>query len=180
MQRAVPDPVTRKTVTKTISTDDIASVESPVEDFTRPMTGYQWGAASNDTGRGALNLVNGTTKDGVAVLFERAKDNSVQPRRAVYIRSRESTRLADITPSAYTLRFMLGSLWNESDRAFRDGVECYALVDELEFNEKKTDDGIEYSEQSVTLHKVINGNARLTTVSQAMVKFDELVRAQQP
>jgi DnaJ domain len=158
------------------SPEDIDHIDSLV----RPTTGYEWPAPSNSTGRGELSVTNGTAKDGVAVLFERLNDDSVRARQAVYVRAREDARIHGIAPGSYTLRFMLGVDWDDSGRVFRRSVECYAFVDALDFTETTTDDRVVYSEQSVTLHKVINGNARSTTVRPAMVRFDELLRIQQP
>lgn len=190
---------------QTFSRDDIATIEPPARPPANPKaphsdplalrqtdqvlgkvkparltTGYEWQPASSTIGRGELNVTNGTTKEGVAVLFERLNDGSMRPRRAVYVRAREETRLHAIARGTYALRFMLGVDWNDNERVFRRGVECYAFVDALEFTETKTDDSVIYSEQSVTLHKVINGNARSTTISPAMIRFDELGRQQQP
>jgi hypothetical protein len=57
----------------------------------------------------------------------------------------------------------------DDKRVFRRAVESYAFVDALEFTEAKNADGVVYSEQSVTLNKIINGNARSTTVGPAQV-----------
>jgi hypothetical protein len=140
----------------------------------RPTTGYEWQTTSSGAGRGELSVTNGTGKDGVVVLFERLYDDSLRARRAVYVRAHEDTSLHGIAPGTYTLRFMLGVDWNHDGRVFQRGVEGYAFVDALDFTETKTDSSVVYSEQSVTLHKVINGNARSTTISPAMIRFDEL------
>lgn len=68
-------------------------------------------------------------------------------------------------PATYTLRFMLGVDWNDNERVFRREVEAHAFDEAVQFNETRTAVGVTYSKQSVTLHKVINGNAPSTILS---------------
>jgi hypothetical protein len=151
-----------------------------IDSTVRLETGHEWQPSSSDHGLGDLNVTNGTRKDGVAVLYESLADGNVRPRRAVYVRAGEAAHLQTIAAGGYRLRFMLGVDWSEDTRSFRLDLECHAFVDALEFTETQTADGIVYDKQSVTLHKVIQGNARSATISPTMVRFDELVRRQQP
>jgi hypothetical protein len=142
----------------------------------RPLTGREWSTSSEYAGHGGLRVENGTEKDGVAVLFDRLSDHTAQARSAVYVRAGEDAQIQGVAAGSYTLRFVLGTDWDDQARTFRRDVEGHELDRALDFTESNADGRIEYSEHSVTLHKVVNGNMPSSSIDPNGVRFDQLGR----
>jgi hypothetical protein len=141
----------------------------------RSVTGHAWQSDTTAEGHGILEVINGNTKDGVAVVYQNVA-GAESAIRAVYIRAGERTSLPGIAPARYGLRFMLGIDWDEDAREFKGGLECYAFADSFNFVERRTNDTIHYDKQSVTLHNMIKGSIQPKAVNRAALRFDALSR----
>jgi hypothetical protein len=136
----------------------------------RLRTGQEWDMDARTTGRGELVVDNGTAKDGVAVLFAPAENRTGRPRRAVYVRHGEKATVAGVDAGTYSLRFVLGTDWNEDDRTFRRDVVAWEFEHVLTFSEVG-------SRWLTTLHTVADGTDKPARVSPELVRFKELERS---
>lgn len=109
---------------------------------------------------GHLRIINGTDRDAVAVLLELPES---LPRRAIYVRSNESGVITQIPHGAYQLQFQLGSSWR-TDRRFCEITGTSQFDRSLDFEERRTYDGVEYSTFELTLHPVPLGTARTHSI----------------
>ena len=65
------------------------------------MTGVEWKADADDQSvLGTLNLSNGTSKDGVVVLYQQMEDDTEEALRAIYVRSHERATMLKVSPAA--------------------------------------------------------------------------------
>ena len=102
-------------------------------------------------------ITNGTVFDAVATLVD---NSSETPRRAIYIRQRESGSITSIPPGRYRLQFQLGTDWL-TERRFCRLSGSSEFVDTFDYAEVKSDKGIKYSTHEVTLHPVKEGKAKV-------------------
>ncbi len=140
---------------QTLSTAAPPDRSCPSESVIRPRSSQELGGAYRG-GLSSLRIVNGTSLDAVAVLVEALP---AQPRRAIYIRANETGRITQIPPGVYQLQFQLGSSWPSGGSAFCQIRGTSEFDRSLPFEERETDDGVEYSNAEVTLHPVPQGTA---------------------
>lgn len=93
------------------------------------------------SGYGELIIHNNWTMDTVAVLT----DSKVKPILVVYIRSKDSYKIAKIEDGSYGLYFTVGNLWDEQARKFQSVLGYYRYNPSLVFQTTETDTDIEYS-----------------------------------
>jgi hypothetical protein len=78
-----------------------------------------------------------------------------------------SVTMTGIPKGQYRRMFQIGHLWEDRAESFR----CVAATGEFErlaaFEETEKAEGIEYTDISVTLHKLIGGNAKTNTIPKA-------------
>ena len=108
-------------------------------------------------GLGRVVITNGTGFDAVAKLVD---NSSETPRRAIYIRQRESGSITSIPPGRYRLQFQLGTDWL-TERRFCRLSGSSEFEDTFDYAEVKSDEGIKYSNHEVTLHPVKEGKAKV-------------------
>lgn len=126
----------------------------------RPGSGAELGGRYRG-GLGRLRVANGTEFDAVAVLIDDATD---VPRRAIFVRTRESGAMTSVPPGRYRLRFQLGSEWL-AERRFCRTRGTSEFDDAFDFKEIESDRGTKYRAYEVTLHAVPQGRARTHVVS---------------
>ncbi|MGB9005731.1 MAG: hypothetical protein WCB96_08415 [Candidatus Aminicenantales bacterium] len=129
--------------------------DCPMGAFLRPISGEELGGHWRG-GLGSLRITNGTDKDAVAVLID---DNLGYPRRAIYIRKRESGIMTSIPIGTYRLRFQFGNYWL-ADRRFCKLFGTSEFYESFRFEERELNNGTEYSTWEVSLHPVPEGTAK--------------------
>ena len=129
----------------------------------RPETGMDLIPATGEPGHGALTVANGTSQD--AVLKLASADGSI--RRFVYVRAHDTLRLLGIGQRACTVQFALGSGWDIQRLRFQRNTSFAEFADGFAFQEARTSDGVEYAAFRITLHPVLNGNARTRPIDAA-------------
>ncbi len=80
----------------------------------------------------------------------------------MYVRSGEKASFAAVPPQKYRVRFMTGTRW--IDDHFERSSRYSAFENPLSFDEQRSNDGMQYNEVSLTLHRVRSGNARTRSV----------------
>lgn len=135
----------------------------------RPRSGYEIGKRFSG-GLGRLRVSNGMGSDAVAVLYD---IYGTRPLRAIYIRSGEEGLMMGIPVGGYRLRFQFGDRWLRS-REFCRPHGTSEFQEMLEFTETTMSDGIQYSEQSVTLNPVVGGNAQTNSLPDSSLRVPAL------
>jgi hypothetical protein len=114
------------------------------------------------SGRGTLQINNGTGYDAAITLLDVDAD---EVRRFVYIRAHETTTVAAISPCQGRLFFALGRNWDAAIEEFLENVNYSVFEELLQFTESRTENGVEWATYSVTLHPVPQGKARTRRLS---------------
>jgi hypothetical protein len=129
----------------------------------RPANGTEPGLLLASDGHGRLVVTNGNPQDAAVLLADQAGQ---QDDRLMYVRSGMQATMAGIPPGQYRIKFQIGKNWDERVEQFRC-VTGTAVFDKTKsFTEAERADGIEYSRLSITLHKVVGGNARTSAIAQ--------------
>lgn len=117
-------------------------------------------------GLGQLKIKNGTSNDAVAKLVNLSTHKSVM---TVYIRRNSNLNLSKIRDGNYRLYFVLGRRYDEKENIFMENCSFSVFEEAFDFNTYSYDvsDGVEtnYSVFEVTLHPVVGGTARTSSVS---------------
>ena len=124
------------------------------------------------TGLSVLTIDNGTGQDADVKLVSAGRVLSW-----TYSRARQQHTIANVPVGNYRLMFCQGSGWNIGIGRFTCNRACFELNKTLEFNETPLADGVEYSQHTVTLHEVLNGNVTksgLSTSAFDSVNLDQL------
>jgi hypothetical protein len=139
---------------------DTCANPDPDEVESRPPNGSSDKAGG---GYGTLKITNGNTEDAAVILAS----TIMQPEdRFVYIRAGMSATMAGIPTGQYRMMFQIGRNWDGQGEAFRC-VSATGAFDRLaSFEEQEKLDAIEYTAISITLHKLVGGNARTTAMPQ--------------
>lgn len=115
-------------------------------------------------GHGKFSITNGNSEDAAVIL---AATNDQVGDRLIYIRAGMSATMDGIPVGEYRILFQIGANWDDSAEAFKC-VRSTGMFDRIAtFEERVKPDSIEYSEISITLHKLIGGNARSTAIAQS-------------
>ncbi len=118
------------------------------------------------SGLGQLKIKNGTSNDAVAKLVNLTTRRSVL---TVYIRRNSNLNLSKIRDGNYRLYFVLGRRYDAEQNIFMDNCSFSVFEEAFDFNtySYNVSDGVEtnYSVFEVTLHPVVGGTARTSSVS---------------
>ena len=152
---------TPKSTPKTVaSTNNKANI--PIEPIAKKnvITGYDSSKPIlNDDGLCELTIDN--TRNDMPVYVRVWDMNSYQPVRAFYIAQGEEFTAYDLTPSTYEVRYI--ELYDNDFPANGSKSELF----ELEQIESAY--GIQYSQMSLTLYKVRNGNTQTTSIPASQI-----------
>lgn len=128
----------------------------------RLKTGTNISEPVGTSGRGTLRIYNGTNYDAAVTLLDVSAD---EVRRFTYVRAGAATTLNNISPCQGRLFFALGHNWDTVTEDFLED-NSYSVFDEaLQFEESRSEKGIEWASYSVTLHPVPEGKARTRRLS---------------
>lgn len=111
-------------------------------------------------GLGSLTIKNGSESDAIAVVLDATTH---QPRRAIYIRRGEIGLVSSMPVGSYIVRFQLGDTWLES-RRFCNISSTSEFEDRIDFTERRSNTGTEFSRVELTLFTVQGGNAPTDTL----------------
>ncbi len=133
----------------------------------RPENGAVIHEEQASQGYGKLIVTNGNSDDAALIVSDAA---AVLDDRLIYVRAGMTTTMNGIPPGQYRLTFQIGKGWDAATENFRC-VNATAVFDQMtSFAERNVSDRLEYSEVSVTLHKLVGGNAHTTRVSPAVFR----------
>ncbi|PYI58364.1 MAG: hypothetical protein DMC60_13075 [Verrucomicrobia bacterium] len=113
--------------------------------------------------RGQLTVNNGTSSQAVAKLVDIQADRKIL---SFVISARQIATIYGIPDGTYQLLFAFGDqLYVGTDR-FHSPHGFSKFVRQLTLDTRVTDDSVYWSQLSVTLHPVISGNAKTSSISQ--------------
>jgi hypothetical protein len=124
----------------------------------RPSNGKLIRHPSGD-GRGELTINNGGSNDAVVTLSKGRK-----PALAVYVRKGKKHTVSGVPDGTYTVFFTGGSAWDDTARGFGRNCAFQRFEDPMEFRTIRTATQIRFSRWSISLQRVIGGNARTSDV----------------
>lgn len=133
-----------------------------------PVSGAEIGGRHRG-GLGSLTIKNGSESDAIAVVLDAT---TLQPRRAIYIRRGEVGMMGSMRVGSYIVRFQLGDTWLGS-RRFCHISSTSEFEKSIEFVERQTDTGTEFSNVELTLFTVQGGNAPTDTLPNAPLPLPE-------
>ncbi len=113
--------------------------------------------------RGELTVDNGTSSHAVAKLIDIQTDRKI---RSFFVSARQKATIYAIPDGTYQLLFAFGDQLYVSTDLFHSPHGFSKFVRHLTFDTKVTDDSTYWSQLSVTLHPVIAGNAKTSSISQ--------------
>ena len=120
-------------------------------------------------GLGSLTVENGTTDDAVVTLVN---GYTARAARRVFVRAGERGLISSIPVGSYRARFALGSSYSRDSRRFCSVVGASEYDADMVFDEIQDADGVRYSIQRLTLHRVRGGNAPAHSIDPSLV-FDD-------
>jgi hypothetical protein len=136
-----------------------ASMDDP--ELHRPRNGEEFDAKQAEEGHGTLTIINGNSEDAAVIISNSALDGFD---RLVYVRAGMTATMEAMSPGQYHMIFQTGRGWDEQAEDFKCASGTWSFDRTASFEEEETADGIEYSDISVTLHKLVDGNARTTRI----------------
>jgi hypothetical protein len=104
------------------------------------------------SGHSVLSTQNGTDTDALVRVIAVPSGRLI---RNFFVGASHEFRAEEIPPGNYVLRVALGRDWNEQERRF-NYRRSFEETESFEITESAT----EFSEMTITLHKVLNGNFR--------------------
>jgi hypothetical protein len=133
-------------------------------------TGTAFCGTPETTGKGALEIDNGTTEDAALRLYD---ESTGEITRCAFVKAHDSIRLTDIPEGTYGLKYTTGLDWKADAQTFR-WLPSYDRFDRrFVYFEERIGDEIQYHEIKVTLHRVIGGNLRTVSITR-----DEFLRSE--
>ncbi len=115
------------------------------------------------TGRGVLNISNGTNYDAITKLVDANTDTTV---RLVYIQANSSGEIRSISSGDYFIKFALGNGYNRDTGRFLYAQSFAKFVESFNFAEYETSDGyIRWRNYDISLNPVLGGTARSRSIS---------------
>lgn len=120
-------------------------------------------------GLGILQVQNGTERDAVVALVD--PGGNKRPRR-VYVPAGQTDDMTGIPAGDYRLRFALGSGYSSRMETFCVLTDAEEFDRAMIFSEVRTERGIRYREEQITLQKIINGNATSHAIDARLVFAD--------
>ena len=115
--------------------------------------------AGNGDGRGELTINNGGSADAVVTLSKGRKAAV-----SVYVRKNKKHTVKGVPDGTYTVFFTGGGAWDDTTRAFGRDCAFQRFEDSMTFRTIRTATQIRWSRWSITLQRVIGGNARTSDV----------------
>lgn len=113
-------------------------------------------------GRGVLHISNGTAFDAIAKLVDADTNSTV---RLVYVQANSDGEIANISSGDYLVKFALGTGYNRDSGRFLYSQSFAKFVETFDFHQYRTSDGIQWTNYDISLHPVVGGTARTSSIS---------------
>jgi hypothetical protein len=115
--------------------------------------------AGNGDGRGELTIDNGGSADAVVTLSKGRKAAV-----SVYVRKNKKHTVKGVPDGTYSVFFTGGTAWDDTARGFGRNCAFQRFEDPMPFRTIRTATQIRFSRWSISLQRVIGGNARTAEV----------------
>src|SRR5262249_50754257 len=130
---------------------------SAVSMTVRPISGSEIAPPSGVRGRGSLRIINHTETDAAVKLVD-TRIRGVA--HFVYVRAGDDATVRGIGEGVYRVMYTQGRDWEPHAMRFQRQPLFEEFEDLLHFTERDTSDGVIHSTYELTLHKVLDGNAK--------------------
>ncbi|HEY9878783.1 MAG TPA: hypothetical protein V6D29_10025 [Leptolyngbyaceae cyanobacterium] len=110
-----------------------------------------------ERGYSKLTVENGNSVDAVVKLVDQATGRTL---RFVYVKAGEEVTLDNLGAYTTELKFALGVDWDEQKKLFRHNQSLMAFSEPVKFTLERRNDGEYWRTYTVTLHPVLNGDAK--------------------
>jgi hypothetical protein len=85
--------------------------------------------------------------------------------RCLFVKAHDSTRVTGIPEGTYGLKYSVGLNWQGNTKALRWSPSYSRFERQFVYSEERIGNEIQYCEISVTLHPVLGGTLRTTSIS---------------
>lgn len=119
---------------------------------------------ASSQGRGTLRVINGTGYDAAVKLVD---SHTGETRHFVRISSGDEITIRGISPCSCILKAATGTNWDQRTGRFLHNHAFFQFNDRLNFRETRTNNGVEWSNYTATLHPVTDGRALTTPISES-------------
>lgn len=136
---------------------------TPSPETVRYETGKNLIVPQNTGGRGTLDISNGTSTDAIAKLVDVRTSKTLQK---IYIRANSNLTVKNIKVGNYFLKFSLGSGYIPETEKFQSSQSFSRFDEPFNFEEKREDSRIVWNTYSITLNKVLYGNAKSSSIDE--------------
>jgi hypothetical protein len=125
----------------------------------RPSNGYESDYDHTVKGYGELTVVNGNSEDAAVIVSNSAVET---PDRLFFVRAGMEAKITEIPPGRYRVMYQTGKNWDSESERFQCVLATAVFEGPKVFEEQETETDVRYSHITLTLHKVVGGNARTT------------------
>ncbi|MGC5010609.1 hypothetical protein ACLQ2R_07585 [Streptosporangium sp. DT93] len=132
----------------------VISVKAPKERDRRLSNG-SFVASESRSGRGSLELRNGTAQDAVVILV-RGGRKAV----SVYVRKKSKFKIQGVRDGNYKIYYTFGEDWDSKARTFTRSCDFQQFGKSVRFTTTRTATHIRWSVWTITLHSVVGGNVK--------------------
>jgi hypothetical protein len=156
---------------------DTSAIIQPKENYSSPYIGNQLSNGSsplNDCfgsgdyqGNATLTIKNGGNSDAIVCLYSTSKDRTI---RNEYVQKNSSFKMSSISQGYYKIRVFYGNDWNpglENSCGTKGNFESDVNFSEFDGMEYFEDSSRGYTNATVTLYTVANGNASSSSIDQS-------------
>ena len=116
-----------------------------------------------DYGKGILTIDNTGGQDAEVKVIS---DSDRRVVRDVFVHQGTTFRSAYIREGSYRVQFAVGDDWDSAVKHFSRDQSFFEFGSGLDFKETQTDEGIEYTEHTITLYTRPDGNVRSEVISE--------------
>lgn len=136
---------------------------TPSPETVRYATGKNLIAPQNAGGRGTLDISNGTSTDAIAKLVDVGTSKTL---RKIYIQANNNLTVKNIKVGNYFLKFSLGSGYIPETEKFQYSQSFSQFDAPFNFAENREGNRIVWNTYSITLNKVLYGNAKSSSIDE--------------
>lgn len=145
------------------NTSESSPSPTPSPETVRYATGKNLIAPQNTGGRGTLDISNGTSTDAIAKVVDSKTNKTL---RLVYIQANSNFTVKNIRVGNYILKFSLGNGYIPEAGKFQYSQSFSRFDETFDFEENREGNRIVWNTYSVTLNKVLYGNAKSSSIDE--------------
>ena len=156
---------------------DTSAIIQPEENYSSPYIGNQLSNGSSPLddcfgsgdyqGNASLTIKNGGNSDAIVCLYSTSKDRTI---RNEYVQKNSSFKMSSISQGYYKIRVFYGNDWNpglENSCGTKGNFESDVNFSEFDGTEYFEDSSRGYTNATITLYTVANGNASSSSIDQS-------------